>query len=57
MTPYFLPDAALVAALNVAAMRGVDVDILLPAENNLPLVQWASTAQLWQVLERGCAAF
>ena len=35
-------------------MRGVEVDILLPAEGNLRLVQWASTAQLWQVLERGC---
>jgi cardiolipin synthase len=54
VTPYFLPDAALVTTLNVAAMRGVEVDILLPAENNLPVVQWASTAQLWQVLERGC---
>jgi cardiolipin synthase len=54
VTPYFLPDAALVTTLNVAAMRGVAVDILLPAENNLRLVQWASTAQLWQVLERGC---
>jgi cardiolipin synthase A/B len=54
VTPYFLPDSALVIALNVAAMRGVEVDILLPAENNLLVVQWASTAQLWQVLERGC---
>jgi cardiolipin synthase len=54
LTPYFLPDAALVTALNLAAMRGVEVDILLPARNNLRLVQWASTAQLWQVLQRGC---
>jgi cardiolipin synthase len=54
VTPYFLPDAILINTLNVAAMRGVEVTILLPAENNLPLVQWASTAQLWQVLERGC---
>lgn len=54
VTPYFLPDAVLVNTLNVAAMRGVEVDILLPAENNLRVVQWASTAQLWQVLERGC---
>jgi cardiolipin synthase len=53
-TPYFLPDAALVTALNVAAMRGVRVEILLPERGNLPLVQWAVTAQLWQVLERGC---
>ena len=54
VTPYFLPDASLIAALNVAALRGVQVDIVLPAENELTLVQWASTALLWQVLERGC---
>lgn len=53
-TPYFLPDPTIVAALNLAAMRGVAVDILLPEKNNLPYVQWASTAHWWQVLERGC---
>ena len=54
LTPYFLPDQALVTALNLAALRGVRVDILLPAENNLPFVHWASRAMWWQVLERGC---
>jgi len=54
MTPYFLPDDAICQALDVAAMRGVTVDIVLPAENNLALVGWASTAVLWQVLGRGC---
>jgi cardiolipin synthase len=54
LTPYFLPDAGLITSLNIAAMRGVEVDILLPRQNNLRLVQWASTALLWQVLERGC---
>jgi cardiolipin synthase len=54
LTPYFLPDTALVAALNLAALRGVRVDIILPAKNNLPPVHWASRAQWWQVLERGC---
>jgi cardiolipin synthase len=53
MTPYFLPDPGLVSALNTADLRGVDVRIILPAVNNLALVQWASTAMLWQVLERG----
>jgi cardiolipin synthase len=53
-TPYFLPDAALITALNVAALRGVEVDIVLPERSNLRLVQWASAAQLWQVLEHGC---
>lgn len=54
VTPYFLPDASLIAALNVAALRGVKVDIVLPEENDSALVKWASMALLWQVLERGC---
>jgi cardiolipin synthase len=53
-TPYFLPEPTIVSALNLAAMRGVSVDILLPAAGNLPFVQWASTAQWWQLLQRGC---
>jgi cardiolipin synthase len=57
MTPYFLPDSRLISALNVTAMRGVTVEILLPQKNNLALVQWASTAQLWQVLRRGCRIY
>jgi cardiolipin synthase len=54
ITPYFLPEQPLITALNVAAMRGVAVHIFLPEKNNLALVQWASMAQLWQVLQRGC---
>ena len=54
VTPYFLPDIALVTALKLAALRGVRVDIILPQKNNLPFVQWASRAMWWQVLERGC---
>ena len=54
LTPYFLPDNALITALNLAALRGVRVDIILPEKNNLPVVHWASRALWWQVLERGC---
>jgi len=54
ITPYFLPDTALISALNLAALRGVRVDIILPQKNNLPFVDWASRALWWQVLERGC---
>src|SRR4029078_802851 len=38
----------------VAAMRGVEVNIILPQQGNLRTVQWASHAMLWQVLEHGC---
>jgi cardiolipin synthase len=54
ITPYFLPEQPLITALNVAAMRGVSVHILLPERNNLKLVEWACMAQLWQMLQRGC---
>jgi cardiolipin synthase A/B len=54
VTPYFLPDIVLISALNLASLRGVRVDIILPAKNNLPFVQWASRALWWQVLERNC---
>lgn len=53
-TPYFLPDQSLIAALNTAALRGVTVDILLPGRNDHRVVQWASAALYWQVLQRGC---
>jgi len=54
VTPYFVPDRDIITALNLASMRGVAVDILLLQVNNLCFGQWASTAILWQVLERGC---
>src|SRR5688500_18870522 len=57
VTPYFLPDQAMIAALSVAALRGVRVQIVLPEHVNVPVIQWASTAQLWQVLRPGCRVY
>lgn len=54
LTPYFLPDASLISALNVTAMRGVEVDIILPEKTDQFYVKWAMAAQLWQVLNHGC---
>jgi cardiolipin synthase A/B len=54
LTPYFVPDSALITALDVAAMRGIEVDIVLPSVTDIPHVKWAAWGQLWQVLERGC---
>lgn len=57
VTPYFIPEGPIIAALNAAAMRGVDVTILLPHKNNLPFMTWATTAMLWQIVHRGCKVF
>ena len=53
MTPYFLPGPALVGALQAAALRGLDVSIVLPERNNLPFVAWASRHGLGDLLARG----
>ena len=52
-TPYFLPDATLKSALNVANLRGVKVEILLPEKNNIPLVKWASIPILHHLIKEG----
>lgn len=54
LTPYFVPDQVLISALNAAAMRGVEVDIVIPARSDLPHVHWAIFGQLHQVLGHGC---
>jgi cardiolipin synthase len=57
MTPYFIPSREVLAALNSAALRGVKVEIILPAESNLPFVSWACQAMLWEVLQYGTRVF
>ncbi len=54
VTPYFLPDLPLVYALNAAALGGLEVDIVVPEEGNLRLVNWAMRGQIPQVLRHGC---
>ena len=50
ITPYFLPTREMIASLQSAALRGVQVSILLPADNNLPFVHWATRNLLWELL-------
>ncbi len=54
MSPYFLPDRELISALTTAGRRGVEVDIVVPAVNNLFLVDRAMTAQFDQMLKDYC---
>jgi cardiolipin synthase len=57
MTPYFLPSRELITALQNAALRGVEINILLPAKSNLPFVQWATAKMLWELLQKGVRIF
>ncbi|MEL7451279.1 MAG: cardiolipin synthase [Pseudomonadota bacterium] len=55
MTPYFLPSRELVAVLQAAAVRGVEIRVVLPAENNLWFVHAATMNMLWELLQYGVA--
>jgi cardiolipin synthase len=57
MTPYFIPDRALISSMVTASLRGVEVILVLPSKNNLPYVHWATRAYLWEVLQLGIRVF
>jgi cardiolipin synthase len=57
MTPYFLPPREMISALQSASLRGVDVGVILPSNNNLPFVHWATRNMLWQLLKYGVKVY
>jgi cardiolipin synthase len=57
MTPYFLPTRDMTAVLQAAALRGVEVEVILPSKNNLWFVHWATRNILWELLRRGVRVF
>jgi cardiolipin synthase len=46
VTPYFVPDAALEAAIRLAARRGVKIDLVIPAVSNHRLADFARNRAL-----------
>jgi cardiolipin synthase len=56
-TPYFVPDAPLFMALQTAALRGVDVRLLLPGKSDHPLVLHAGRSFLDELLSAGVRVF
>lgn len=56
-TPYFVPDAAVGAALRTAVFRGVEVRLLLPARPDHFTVFQSSTLHAYEALRAGIRAF
>ncbi len=57
MTPYFLPSQELIGALQTAALKGLEVSVVLPSQNNHPIVHWATQNMLWELLQWGVRVF
>lgn len=52
-TPYFIPDSATIAALEVAARRGLRVTLIVPRANDSALAALASRANYGRLLRAG----
>ncbi len=52
-TPYFVPSDDLLHAICTAALRGVEVRIIVPHKNDSTMVRWASRAFFSELLEAG----
>jgi cardiolipin synthase len=53
VSPYFVPDEQLMSALQLAALRGVDVRILIPANPDQQLVYYSSFSYLQEAENAG----
>ncbi|WP_045726584.1 cardiolipin synthase [Xanthomonas sp. GPE 39] len=53
VTPYFVPDEATLSALRIAALSGVEVQLILSESNNQPLSAWAQEACYDELLRSG----
>ncbi len=56
-TPYFVPDEALVLALEAAVLRGVDVSLVLPARGDHRLVELAQNSFFDHLLHAGAKIY
>lgn len=56
-TPYFIPDRAIVVALQTAALRGVDVRLLFPKRSNHPFVFQAGRSFYEELLDAGVSIY
>lgn len=52
-TPYFVPTDALLNALQVASLSGVDVRIMMPRRGDSDMLRWASSSYIKECLQAG----
>jgi cardiolipin synthase len=53
LTPYFVPDHAMLLTLESAALRGIEVRLLIPSRSDHRIVLWAARGCYEELLEAG----
>lgn len=56
-TPYFIPDESIQEALKIAALSGVEVQIMIPNKPDHIFVYWATYSFIGDLLHSGAKAF
>jgi cardiolipin synthase len=56
-SPYFVPDPVIEESLIAAALRGVDVRLLVPFKSDVPIISMASRSYYPRLLEAGVRIF
>lgn len=56
-SPYFVPDRGIIAALQLAALRGVDVRVMIPDNSDGPVVGLANWSFTRELLPAGVAVY
>lgn len=56
-TPYFVPDQSFMECLKIAALSGVDVNIMIPNKPDHIFVYWASYSYIGELLKSGVKAY
>jgi cardiolipin synthase len=56
-TPYFIPDESISEALAIAALSGIDVNVMIPCKPDHPFVYWATWSFIGELLQSGVKAY
>lgn len=56
-TPYFIPNSAIMTAIKVASMSGVDVRILIPKKADGKITYWATRSYIPELLDAGIKVY
>ena len=56
-TPYFIPDEALMTALQIAIHSGVEVNIMIPCKPDHPFVYWATYSYVGELVLEGANCY
>ncbi|MCL3779825.1 cardiolipin synthase [Prolixibacteraceae bacterium JC049] len=56
-TPYFMPTADILTAIKTAAMKGVDIRLLIPEKSDTVIPKWCTESYIEELLEAGVRVF